>query len=911
MVFRLFVRSLRLEKGRFFCAVCAVAASVGLLAWNLALVYSAASSGRDAAKKYLSPYCAFVSGSPARAAAGRGAGGKKSTVEATAGRRFHVRKAPLPMDLAGRIASSPKVESVTALSVVPVSMDFRPGGRVLQGPPFVASLCTLPEGGMPFGTGLSEGRLPSMDGDECEAVMDGSLFSARVPRPKIGTVVPLLLPKGVARVKLTGFFESRGLVLDFPQLYCNGALARVVSGMLEDDSFPGKANLLLVKGRGITDADLSSMVGGARGGLSYGTAQTLSERFRSDTVKNFLSAAPLNLSLAFLSAAALLSTLFAIGLALSRRKIAELRSLGMTKRQALGGVLAEGGFAVFAGWLLGLSAALALAKIYLLVDGEASGMGRSLAPGCETVLYSFLFAFSVWIFSSAVPLSIAAGISPVEAFCAPPAEVKPFSAKRAAVSLLLLLPLPVMSHFLPVEGKFKAWCVALAGLPSLVASMVLGAETLLQISEAAFARPVASLLSLDPSLLRHRVARGRGRVVGTVLSVSLGLGSFIAIHVWGGTLMSSFVPSPEWPDAIVSVLPGGLGKEDVQKIRELGIAKDAKVLEMDAMERPFGGEGRPTGNVLLIGVDPVEAFGGDKPFAPMKFAAEDRATALKEVSEGRGCIMVSMLSRLSGLEAGDFFDIDGRRLKVSATVDLNWHLVTSRAQLRTAFGGDAANGKRRNRRTIGAVFVSEGFVRESTGNSKSHFLWLDFAPELEKYGALRASAIASDRISGAISQGSGNIVRVHHRDEIADGTLSRGNNIIGTMARIPFWSLIVTSSGMAALLFASVRSSKREFETMRAVGARRRDLAAIIAGEAILVSLAAVVLSLAGGIVAGWSFTGLSHWMLSAGLERKLAIPFAAIGKGVLFALLLSLAMSLLPIRSLLSSIGKETQRDV
>ena len=46
-----------------------------------------------------------------------------------------------------------------------------------------------------------------------------------------------------------------------------------------------------------------------------------------------------------------------------------------------------------------------------------------------------------------------------------------------------------------------------------------------------------------------------------------------------------------------------------------------------------------------------------------------------------------------------------------------------------------------------------------------------------------------------------------------------------------------------------------------------------------------------GGGLAGWSFTGISRWMMSAGLAVKLSVPWRMVTEGVLFELVLCLAM--------------------
>lgn len=204
------------------------------------------------------------------------------------------------------------------------------------------------------------------------------------------------------------------------------------------------------------------------------------------------------------------------------------------------------------------------------------------------------------------------------------------------------------------------------------------------------------------------------------------------------------------------------------------------------------------------------------------------------------------------------------------------------------------------------VFVSEKFVRSITGNEETYFVWLGMTPELDALGGLRATVRLDSEIRAAVHDAGENAIQVHHRDEIADGTLSHGNDILGMMARIPFWSLAVAATGMVALLLASVQGGMRELRTMRAVGMTRGQMARLIFAEALLVTFSAVILGFGAGLATGWPFTELSRWMASAGLPVRLVIPWLTILRGVGFALVLCAVMSLLPLRRLVAMIDDE-----
>ena len=144
----------------------------------------------------------------------------------------------------------------------------------------------------------------------------------------------------------------------------------------------------------------------------------------------------------------------------------------------------------------------------------------------------------------------------------------------------------------------------------------------------------------------------------------------------------------------------------------------------------------------------------------------------------------------------------------------------------------------------------------------------------------------------------GNTVRLHARDEISDGTLSHGAELVGAMARIPFIFLAVISLGFVAMLVASADSRRREFVVMRAVGATRWQIARVLVGEALRVAGAALAAGFCSGALVGWLCTaGTRAAMANWGLPACFSLPLATCLEGALgavaFALLVAVPTSL------------------
>ncbi|MBR0057335.1 MAG: ABC transporter permease, partial [Kiritimatiellae bacterium] len=695
------------------------------------------------------------------------------------------------------------------------------------------------------------------------------------------------------------------------------AAMEAISRLVPD--FPEVPNLALIATADGTEGAIRALLEAAPPGrppCRLDGVEGLSKKMRSDAASNLVSSLPMSLCLAALAAACMVATVLLSDLALRRRRIAELRCAGMTRCGVARLVLWESASVAFCGWALGsLVAALALSAFLAVERGD--DLPATPSFGWQTPLCGLLLAVVVGLLAAVAPALAALGVKPLEALGPERQRERAGCRGRALAAALLVAPMPAISVAPGLGEKGKAVAMAVLGIPCFAAALLLSARPAVILSERLFLRPVAAALRLPASLLWGRVSRNPSRVAGTVLTVALCLGGFIAIHVWGGTLMASFVPSPEWPDAIVSILPNGWNDAKVGAASRCPGVEDGKVVKIDCTQKPFDADSPvfaergvepPPGLVLLFGADPDAAYGGERPFAPFRFVAGEREAAISSMREGRGCVVVAMLARLAKLKVGDHVRFAGRDLEVAGIVDLNWHMVTSRSLVRTSFGREgsrAADGTPPGR-TIGAVFVSEKFVREITGNEATYFLWLGMSPELDALGGLGATVALDAQLRAAVADDGLNAVQVHHRDEIADGTLAHGSDILGVMARIPFWSLAVAATGMVALLLASVQGARHELRAMRAIGMTRGQLARLIVGEASLVTAAALLLGFAAGLTAGWSFTGLSRWMVAAGLPVRLIVPWRTIIRGILFALVLCLAMSLLPLSRLVRLVDGE-----
>ena len=666
------------------------------------------------------------------------------------------------------------------------AIDYRPGGRVMQGPPMMAFLAT------------GDVRSPQLKQDEC--LVTRAMFAQRkLPVPPAGTELTLIGRRSTHVLKVVGVLDWERSLRGYPNAFVSSETAAAIDEEWRD--------------------------------WAPKTAVELAPSFTSDAGRNFDRAKALLLWAAALTALCLLVNSLFLSIEAKRKEIAILRMVGLTRGGVARRVLAESVRLTSSGAAVGILGGLGALWGYVAGDGATYPMGLAVS----------------W---------------------------------RQVAACLGLAP-------------------AIAALASLIA-----------LKPALAVRPLEAASDRLP----------RKRHVGMLIAFACGFGAFVAVEVWGSSLMCAFVPSPEWPDAIVSILPGGVSSFEIEKLQGGKLKGVKRIHELAPLQvnlepleeleirgqRPEAGGrwGKQYRNALLLGSDWLPDF---------KFVAGARDEALKAMASGDNCVITEMMARARKLKLGDELKLDcGRGLRVSlkivGIVACNWHMVTSRGLVRGL--------NRMPVNTDGPAFVSFDTVeacdpRPAPMVGMTH-LWLDYEADfLREHGVFEAGRIVEREIVEALGgawrmdeddQVFGNTVRLHARDEITDGTLAHGVDIIGSMARVPFIFIAVLSLGFVAMLVASADSRRREFAVLRAVGATRAQVAKVLVGEAMKVAGFGLVFGFFGGALAGWLFTsGTRAAMANWGIPPSFAVPCLTIVKGavgaVLFALVVAVPTALAIVR--------------
>lgn len=901
MIVKLVLKSLQHENVRFATAAFGVAAATGLVVWSLGLAMTSAAQSRATVRRMTEPYGCWVSTGGVGARPDRrvaGAMGRPMRGEMIA--------PALPPAAVAAVRAVPGVARADAFKVINTTLDYRPGGRILQGPPLRGAMVLAEKAGCPYAHAKVAGEWPDPESDEPVAAVCSAVFTPRrLEPPPPGTALVLMTPSGTVTVRVTAVIDFPQAVAGFPTVFASAGAMRQAAG----GAFDPSPNLLLcgLRGDAVT-GDVRKAVEAAAPGAAPTVMgrREIESQFSGDKLNAFKRQAPLLLTLAVLTALCMLVNALTVGVEQKLRVLALLRAAGMTTRQVARVVMLEGLVIGAGGWAAGMLGGWALLVLFVrrmpetFPEGVAMGWATPAASAAGVALVTALSLF--W------PCRRAMRIRPLDALEEHSGEdiaAGRAKARTAWLGFAMLFPMLALALPLPVSALTRSVLLLTVGIPLHVAGLLLFLPAFVRAVERVAAPAVAAALRLDVRLLRQRISRHMARTAGMVLTLAVGLGSYAAIHIWGGSMMQPFIPSRTFPDVIVSFLPNGVETGEARKVAALEGVAGGRCLPVEAAQvfltdgllaRVTERAGKPPAftNVLLFGADPQAAYGGDAPLAAFRFTAGGRQAAADALAAGGACVVTRMFARETGLGAGDTLAVKQRggeeTFRIVGVVELNWHLVTARAQMRGRGGMPMG--------TMGPVFVSEADARRLSGNrGRTSFLWLNLSEAYRAKGALAAGQLLEQEIRAALRVGDENTVRVHHRDEIEDGTVARGAQLIGDMARAPFWSLVVLSTGVITLLIASFQSSAKSFAVMRAVGMTRGQLGRLLLGEAVLTGLCGIALSLVSGFCIGWTFTGWTRaWMPFGGLPLSLSVPWGLILRGVGFAFALCVAMAVPPI---------------
>ncbi len=656
--------------------------------------------------------------------------------------------------------------------------------------------------------------------------------------------------------------------------------------------------------------------------------------------KSLLGQAGPTVGLVLLASVFIIFTTLSMGLSQKVRALSTLRAIGFTRGQVGAFILVEGLVLGLLGGVLGLALGLGLLA---LPDYVKTGVMPEVSLGAGGGVLAVAGALAGSLLASIVPAVRATRVAPAEAMVrrAVPADGKKLF-RSGLLGAVLLAVLPAIVFLLPAPNRTKLLLFSTVGTLCLGLGFFFFTSWALIFSERVIGPVLARLFGFHPGFLARTLTSNRARTFGTVLSMSVGLGLFTAIHIWSGSMLTMFDVPKTIPDVLVRVHEGIASPETSAKVAAwpnlrpnhllpVSVAQPALDLGMQATLPEHGGA--MAGNFVVMGLDAGTAWRDDDPLLRLRFVEGDAASVRAAFAEpdSRACVIPETVSVNAGLHVGDTFRLaksdvrpkerrggpggpggqpDAFQLgvepeyaeyKVAGVVDFAWIWFSKCSGVRVSAG-----------RTAGLIFAPYEAPVRDFGAPADEFFWFDTKPGVlfeTMQAEFRALAKAeADKVPGierqeAYSGGtlwsSGinkNFVSLSSNESLNNSLFSRADSVIDSMARMPLVVLVLAVLAVINTMVVSVRNRRWELGVLRACGVTRGGLVRIVLAEAVLIGLSACVLSFAFGVFYSW----LADKMVEAApmfgcIAPPLVVPWAKLLPGYALAVCLAAAAGVVP----------------
>ncbi len=945
---KLIYRDLRANPGRVGVSVFAILVSVSLIVWMMGSYDTLIKEFDNDAEAYMGEYdLCLVPDAPRGAKGGKNMGGGPMG----GGRPAEGFANP---DLAETLAACPLVESVNPVWQVPrlqIGCDnefgtFDEQTRNRIGIPPLSPILTGNHAvECPYE--LEEGEWPDM-AHSVEMVGVLGSGSAKHFRAGVGSVMNVRVGGQVYDVRVVGIVKQAkatpGVIMGggggpaFSSLFVPVNTCERITGK------PFVPNLIYVKLKeGVSKADFAATVKEQLYAAKAVVADTDSviERLAGDrSVRQQKDSAEMSVWLVLFSCVFIIFTTLSIGVSERARRLALLRALGISRGQIARLIVGESLFLCVPALLGGLIAGFGL--VYVLEEGSAM---PSLS--LTTVLIAFACAVGGALLASIIPAWRASRQSPLEAAVSSAGLTDkigkvPVWSIFAGLLCVAVQPIALLLPGLDVETR--KWVFAWLGYPGLVVGALFLAPAFVKVTEALTTGLIGALMRVPRAFLKVQLSRNLSRSVGTAVSMSVGLTLFVAVQIWGYSMLVPFSPDESTPGTLVSFLHTEFDGNDVAELMARPSLKDARMFPVYVDEpdiapeqaKQFAENGSRNRSIVLAGIPTEQMATGAAPIFKPVFVDGTAAEAWAMLKREPAILIPDTFARTVGLKAGDTLMLmnpatqatpperrgrpdggrgmrpegargeraeggrrgnpptaQGEAWKIAGVISYpGWHWLTKTSGMRVRRGGFVA----------ALAITDERWLKENYRHAdRFKFIWGDTAPgvtNLQLQDDLGAFAVekAVEKAAQKGAQGVKPLVKALTRESLTANVGGRGDSVIFTMSQLPLIMMVIAVLAVLNTVLASVQTRRREFGLMRAVGVPGGMVLRLLWAETLMISLCAVVMSLALGVLAAWCNIQILEYGYHFGIVTPpITMPWAHLGYAVLLVLGLSSLACLFP----------------
>ncbi len=535
------------------------------------------------------------------------------------------------------------------------------------------------------------------------------------------------------------------------------------------------------------------------------------------------------------AAAFLIFNSFSMSLTQKRREIGALRTLGMTRRQIMRLITAEAGIIGLGGTLIGLIAGPVLGQLVIKLLGRFGGglfVFQSTPPPLAGILLAAGLGLAITQAAVLMPARRAASTPPLAALReADSAAIDRISHRPGLIALVFVIALfiflvvapPGQWTIYPSDIIFSVllilvWLAALTVITSLA----------IEITARLLQNPLTRRYGATGRLITDNIQRGRQRVTLTVLTmafaltVTTGLSGFITFMVetaFGSTMRPAIDQEALFLSRINIV--GGWADVLAQDLDTLFLASD----DYDTIASVV--EGRAVHMANYFAIVPELSFMVDSYFSyvvesdkldkigPTLFSFTEGSweEALPIMESGCGVLIAPLIATRNQVEVGDTLTVTGTNGPVDCVVGGIGSSVVNASVISYAAGEE-----------FGITNPAAVLVVPNLGVDVEDVL-ADLQAALPELTAIKISLMFDRQLE----------------------FVAILSNSLGALLLL---AVIAAAMGVVNTTLMSIHERQRELGLLRAVGSTRRQVRAVIMGEAALMGL----LGGAFGFIAGVGF---------------------------------------------------------
>ncbi len=517
--------------------------------------------------------------------------------------------------------------------------------------------------------------------------------------------------------------------------------------------------------------------------------------------------------------------IFSITVAQRARELAMLRTIGAAKGQLVRSILLEALIIGVTASLLGLAAGIGLA-LAISAAFDALGFGlptASFQVEPRTIAISLAVGIASTLLAALIPALRATRVAPVvalrEGATIPPGRFARFTPVLAGLAIAAGAFLLVNGLVLSEGGAQSRLSQAGLGAVVIFAGVGTFARYLVRPLARVLGAPAEAVSSVSGRLARENTVRNPARTASTAAALMIGVALVVFVSVFAAGLRESFLGALDRTvksDLLIAAkaqgpgvpIPAGM-PDDLRNVP--GVAAVAPV---------YFGETKVRGTVSFVNAideDASKVYSFDW--------QKGGSDALLAQLGTDGALVERDWATANGVKLGGRFEVVG---------------PTSRISLRVI--GEYKDPTLFNSYTIGLAAYDKLFATRLLG-----VLPVKYEASVDPATTTAAvKAIADERYPSAKVQSN-----AEFKQQVSDNI----NQLLGLFYVLLGISVIISLFGIVTTLVLAVFERTREIGMMRAIGATRGQVGAMIRWESVIIAAMGGVLGIVLGLLFGWLVT--------------------------------------------------------